>query len=254
MPLDELPAPVLQPTPPPSRLPFWTTAGTFVAVPHRAFVHAAVRQVSGETHCLPSGDPHLPSASHTAETHWVLLEHGCEFAFLSVQRPGLLRVLQNCADLQSASFVHPVIAQVPALAVVEEQVLGDVQPLPPAPRQPSWHLFFSQTRPLVALPQSRSAVHSTHAPIVVVALVHFCGDAQVLPPVPRQPSTQVPLLLAPSHTRALVALPHWVSVLHPMHFNVARSHRPVRQMALVPQVSPLALPHLPSLLQTELVH
>ena len=49
----------------------------------------------------------------------------------------------------------------PGASVVEVQVMPGGQPFPPCPRQPSVHTSFTQIRPLVALPQSASAVQPT---------------------------------------------------------------------------------------------
>src|SRR5437016_1153826 len=72
---------------------------------------------------------------------------------------------------------------------------------------------------------------SAHVPIVMSVELHFMPGKQALPPVPRQPSTQV--LVVPSQTLPLVASPQSLSCTHwthvPMVASVEVHSRPVGQ-------------------------
>ena len=94
--------------------------------------------------------------------------------------------------------------------------LPEGQAFPPEPRQPSTHVFVatSQTRPLVAPPQSLSARQSKHWPMLASVDEHVSPAGHLLPPEPRQPFTHV--LLA-EQTLPLVAPPQSPSARHSKH-------------------------------------
>jgi hypothetical protein len=84
---------------------------------------------------------------------------------------------------------------VPMVLLIEEQVCPDGQPLPGLAWQPGSHIpvVVSQTWPLVVSPQFASVMHCTHMPMALVVEVQVSAGVvgQPLPPVPRQPGSQV---------------------------------------------------------------
>src|SRR4051812_20610987 len=104
--------------------------------------------------------------------------------------------------------------QLPITMVVELQVTPAGQPLPPVPRQPSphWLVVVLQTLPLVRPPQVLSLFPSPQSPMSAVFAVQTPPVGHVLPPVPRQPSLQVSVVV--SQTLPLIAVPQSVSFKH----------------------------------------
>jgi len=114
---------------------------------------------------------------------------------------------------QSASVLQP--TQVPALASVEVQTSPVSQPLPPVPRQPSTQVVLAASQMWPGLGQSASVLQPTQVPALASEEVQTMGDAQPLPPAPRQPGPQV--LVEGSQTLPLVASPQSESVLQATH-------------------------------------